>query len=147
MRALYIEDRSQAIRRPNCRSTNDPPIVSTTTARLINTHRRRPGPVAPQPEGRENPGIESWIHVEGKTPEARDNSVAGAEILLAWSVSLWELFGIELCALFATLNSHSRWALGHSPDGVGTTAAVVGGSRLRKKSPPMPTTRSVGEFI
>jgi len=36
----------------------------------------------------------------------------------------------------ATLNNHSQWALGHSPDGVDTTAAVVGvrgfGKRVRR---------------
>jgi len=40
-----------------------------------------------QPEGCQNPGIEGWIYLEGKTAEARDNPVAGAEILLAWSAS------------------------------------------------------------
>ena len=75
--------RTEAIRRPNCRSANDPPMVSKTAARLINTHRRRLGCAArdllrPQPEGRENPGVEGWIYLEGKTAEARDNPVAGS---------------------------------------------------------------------
>ena len=40
------------------------------------------------PERRENLGIEGWVHLEGKTAEACDNPVAGAEVLLAWSADV-----------------------------------------------------------
>jgi hypothetical protein len=40
-----------------------------------------------QLEGYQNPGIEGWSQLEGKTAQARDNPVAGAEILQAWSAS------------------------------------------------------------
>ena len=59
------------------------------------------------PERRENHGIEAWIHLERKTAEARDSSVASAKIFLAWGAR------VEMLAkrLFPLTRDAARQAL------------------------------------